>query len=47
MQIYQQAGGQRIDATYVLDSCQAVQGNPLSISMIANASRPCHRYDEQ
>jgi tetratricopeptide (TPR) repeat protein len=37
MQIYHQAGGQRIDATYVLESCQAVQGNPLSISMIANA----------
>lgn len=37
MQIYQQAGGRSIRAAYVLESCQAVQGNPLFICMIANA----------
>lgn len=37
MQIYQQSGGRSIAAEYVLDSCRAVAGNPLAISMIASA----------
>lgn len=36
-QIYQQRGGRAIDSEYVLASCRAVNGNPLSISMIASA----------
>jgi len=37
MRIFAQAGGQHVEPEYVLESCQAVQGNPLLIGMIANA----------
>ena len=37
MRIFTQAGGQHVEPEYVLESCQAVQGNPLLIGMIANA----------
>ncbi len=37
MRVFLQAGGTRIDAAYVLNSCRAVDGNPLLIAMIANA----------
>lgn len=37
MQIYQQRGGRAIAPAYVLESCRAVAGNPLAISMIASA----------
>lgn len=37
MQMYHQAGGHNVNAEYVLTSCRAVHGNPLAISMIANA----------
>jgi len=37
MRVFQQAGGRVIDSEYVLNSCRAVEGNPLLIAMIANA----------
>lgn len=37
MRVFAQAGGQRIEPEYVLESCRAVTGNPLLIGMIANA----------
>ena len=37
MRIFTQAGGQYVEPEYVLESCQAVAGNPLLIGMIANA----------
>ncbi len=37
MRIFAQAGGQHIEPEYVLESCRAVEGNPLLIGMIANA----------
>lgn len=37
MRVFQQAGGRSIDSAFVLNSCRAVEGNPLQIAMIANA----------
>ncbi|NBU64009.1 MAG: ATP-binding protein [Chloroflexia bacterium] len=37
MRIFTQAGGKHVEPEYVLESCRAVQGNPLLIGMIANA----------